>query len=341
MSKAYIATYKRVERNPGGETKDFYIQFMSKFRDYVHLFSNGKNSNPLTVFIVLALHQNDNGWAWPLRTTIQKETGLRTNNAVAEALSHLRTITIDGQPILRQYRRVVNNVRGACYYHIFPAAGGADQYPVDGLIPWDGTPEGDEGELITDTRGMDNPSYEPGADEPSAGANGGENSRGMDNPYEEELPIEETPSTAASPKSPVAQSSVSDGPRIPIARKKDQGPLGKSMGAAASPLGAPKADRPISTAEQLIARKFGKDKLTRQVAELLDKDILGADGEAHFSLNELATYDPDKFPLWIDREFDRWWADGGREGVHFVNRLRKQSAAAYKPVSFDDLFQGE
>ncbi len=50
-------------------------------------------------------------------------------------------------------------------------------------------------------------------------------------------------------------------------------------------------EREPSAAEALIAKKFGKDKLTLQVAELCRKDILGADGEAHLLQ---AAYRPDE-----------------------------------------------
>lgn len=113
-----------------------YIEVQRSFSQHLHLFNNGKNLNALAVFMFLTMSQDDNGWACPDRAAIKSGTGLRNNQAVADALSFLRHITINGLPILHQYRRYG---RGACYYHVFPNAGGIDKPPVDGLVLWEGS----------------------------------------------------------------------------------------------------------------------------------------------------------------------------------------------------------
>lgn len=321
-----IGTSKRLRRTIDKTEKTFTMEILSTFRQYLHLFSNGKNSNALAVFICIALHTNDYGWAWPKQELIMEETGLRTRNAVAEALSLLRTIVIDGHPILRQYRRVVNNIQGANYYHVFPDADGADQMPESGLVLVD-----DSRQSIIEHRRMDDPYIEEKADIADSDAKNPENPRCMDDPYiEESTKLEDTPSAAAPRKAPSAQKTA-------VFRTKKRGEVFHQPEKKPSPQPSVGAEEPVSQANKSIAALFGKERLSKADSGLLAEPIVGKDSERHASLNQLQEDAPEAFQTWIDRAYTKWRAGGGKEIKHFLHSLRVQSSNTYQPVDFDSV----
>jgi hypothetical protein len=92
------------------------------FREHLHEFNNGRNLNALGVFLCIALHADSNGWAWPGRGLLKRETGIGTEHAMTGALAHLRKIRIQGHRVFSHYR--VQNPRtkrwGRSAYLIFP-----------------------------------------------------------------------------------------------------------------------------------------------------------------------------------------------------------------------------
>lgn len=117
----------------GIHTETLYAQVSVAMRSKIHLFSNGKNINAFGVFMCIALHANKDGWSWPSRDTIMQETGISTTHAIADAVSLLRDLTIDGQRIMGHYRvREANGRWGKSAFLIFP------DIPSDGRPPFDG-----------------------------------------------------------------------------------------------------------------------------------------------------------------------------------------------------------
>ena len=98
-----------------------HAQIDVDFRAHVHLFNNGRNLNPLGVFLCVALHANEYGWAWPSRDTLMRETGISTQEAMTAALAHLRQLRIEDQRVFAHYREIGEDGRyGRSAYLIFP-----------------------------------------------------------------------------------------------------------------------------------------------------------------------------------------------------------------------------
>lgn len=98
-----------------------HAQIDVDFRSHVHLFNNGRNLNPLGVFLCVALHANEYGWAWPSRDTLMRETGISTQEAMTSALAHLRQLRIEDQRVFAHYREMGEDGRyGRSAYLIFP-----------------------------------------------------------------------------------------------------------------------------------------------------------------------------------------------------------------------------
>lgn len=102
------------------ETSRIHAQIDVAMRDHLHEFNNGKNMNALGVFLKIALHANESGWAWPSREEIKSKTGLSTEHALSAALKHLRNMTIDGQRVFAHYRVQEQGRWGRSAYLIFP-----------------------------------------------------------------------------------------------------------------------------------------------------------------------------------------------------------------------------
>jgi len=99
-----------------------HAQIDVDLRRHLHEFNNGRNLNALGVFLCVALHASEQGWAWPGRSLIKKETGIGTEHALTGALAHLRQVVIDGNRVFSHYR--VQNPEtkrwGRSAYLIFP-----------------------------------------------------------------------------------------------------------------------------------------------------------------------------------------------------------------------------
>ena len=128
-------------RSISGEHQDVYAKIDVQMRKYINLFRQNKDLNAWGVFTVIALHSNGSGWSWPSTPTIEKETGLISEEAISRAIKHLRTICIDGHVLMHHYRqRMSNGQWGRSYYHVFPEAGGIEDMPVANLVLWQPPP---------------------------------------------------------------------------------------------------------------------------------------------------------------------------------------------------------
>lgn len=119
-----ISIFNGRQRSLSTSTHAIYAQVSVELRQYLHLFHNGKNLNALGVFLAIALHADENGWAWPGRDMLMNETGIVTRDALAAALTWLRGMQIDGHPIIKQYRMHSKGRYFGSVYHLFPDSGG-------------------------------------------------------------------------------------------------------------------------------------------------------------------------------------------------------------------------
>ena len=93
--------------------KSFYIKLYGKFRD-AHL--GQLKGSPLSVFLCLALHSNDQGYSWPSISLISKEASYK-RDAVFKALKYLESLNF----IKRIRRRDLKTQKlKTNLYRIFP-----------------------------------------------------------------------------------------------------------------------------------------------------------------------------------------------------------------------------
>jgi len=96
-----------------------YVNIDVALRNYLHLFHNGHNSNALATFLCMALHVNSDGWCYPSRDTIARETALG-DRAIRNALAHLRQMRIKDKRVLAHYRKISKGKWGGSIYLLFP-----------------------------------------------------------------------------------------------------------------------------------------------------------------------------------------------------------------------------
>jgi hypothetical protein len=84
-----------------GDSAQVYVQVSVSLRQYLHLFKGSS----LSVFLCIALHADEKGWAFPKVETICSETG-KNRETVQNCLAYLRTLTIDGHRILLSYQPI-------------------------------------------------------------------------------------------------------------------------------------------------------------------------------------------------------------------------------------------
>lgn len=98
-----------------------FAQVDVNFRNHIEKFSDNGSLAPLAVFMCLALHANEGGWAWPGRDTLTRETGLKSTKTLSKALEHLRTVKIENQRVFTHYRVKLKDGRwGGSAYLLFP-----------------------------------------------------------------------------------------------------------------------------------------------------------------------------------------------------------------------------
>lgn len=99
-----------------GVQTDIYLQVSVHLRAHLHLFRGAK----LGVFLAIALHSDQRGWANPPVRLLQRETGYN-KDTVTRAITELIELTVDGHAIL--LRDQSRNLEGK-YHHtrylIFP-----------------------------------------------------------------------------------------------------------------------------------------------------------------------------------------------------------------------------
>jgi hypothetical protein len=162
-----------------------HAQIDVDLRHHLHVFWNGKNANALAVFLKIALHANEDGWAWPGRKSILRDTGISTPHALSAALRHLRGVTINGQRVFEHYRERKGKKWGRSIYLIFPDLPHGDA-PDDyeNLVVWNPKKRSKEEQAH---QNEDHPHVDdPHAEEPH-----------VDDPHHEVEPFKEEPSKGA------------------------------------------------------------------------------------------------------------------------------------------------
>ena len=110
-------------------------------RDKIHCFNTGKSCNPFAVFMAIALHTDQYGWAWPGRPRLSKETGIKS--AIGNSIKHLCEMRIEGYRVLTCWReRKDGGLWGRTLYRIFPDAWKGevefpDAFEAETMIAWD------------------------------------------------------------------------------------------------------------------------------------------------------------------------------------------------------------
>jgi len=156
-----------------GAEEVIYAEVAVALRDQIHHFNTGKSCNPFAVFMKIALHTDENGWAFPGNRSISASTGISTAHALASARTHLQNVRIDGHRVLEVYReRRLDGTFGRHLYRIFPDAwtDGLEHVPAtfdaEALTPIQTDEGGDSRDKQPD---VDNPHVDdPHAEEPHA-----------------------------------------------------------------------------------------------------------------------------------------------------------------------------
>jgi hypothetical protein len=119
-----ISIFNGRKRTLGGQTSDVHIQVSVDFRQHLALLKGA----PLAVFLAISLHSNEDGWAWPSRNLIARETGYNITT-ISKALSHLCRTTLLGQRLLLRYQpQAEDGSFKPNRYLIFPSPKEVDGY---------------------------------------------------------------------------------------------------------------------------------------------------------------------------------------------------------------------
>jgi hypothetical protein len=116
-----------------GAEEVIYAEVAVALRDQIHHFNTGKSCNPFAVFMKIALHTDEHGWAFPGNGSISASTGISTAHALASSRTHLQKVRIGGHRVLEVYReRRSDGTFGRYLYRIFPDAwtDGLDHVPA-------------------------------------------------------------------------------------------------------------------------------------------------------------------------------------------------------------------
>jgi hypothetical protein len=106
-----------------GAEEVIYAEVAVALRDQIHHFNTGKSCNPFAVFMKIALHTDEYGWAFPSNRSISAGTGISTAHALASARAHLLGVRIEDHWVLEVYReRRPDGTFGRHLYRIFPDA---------------------------------------------------------------------------------------------------------------------------------------------------------------------------------------------------------------------------
>ena len=111
-----ISIFNGRERALAANTTHIFAQVSVDFRQHLHHLKGAK----LAVFLAIALHADQNGWAYPSRATLARETGYNPDT-ITSALAALCQTTINGHRLLLKYQpQAVMGQFSSNHYLIFP-----------------------------------------------------------------------------------------------------------------------------------------------------------------------------------------------------------------------------
>jgi len=125
-----ISFFKGRQRSLGGQTSEIYAKLWVDFREYLHHFKGAR----LAVFLCIALHANEDGWAFPSYELLIKETGY-SGDTIRRALADLCALEINGHRVLLRYQAQVEEGKqfDSNRYLIFPDAAEVEEYEGIGV----------------------------------------------------------------------------------------------------------------------------------------------------------------------------------------------------------------
>lgn len=119
----------KMRRLGQGGSAAVYAQIDLEMRNYLHLLKGAR----LAILLAIALHADEDGWAWPSYSTLQRETGYSIH-AIQDALEYLCKLEINDQRVLLRYQPVGEEGRfQSNRYLIFPSSEEITQYEGQGI----------------------------------------------------------------------------------------------------------------------------------------------------------------------------------------------------------------
>jgi hypothetical protein len=165
-----ISIFNGRKRTLGGETPSVFAQVGVDFREHLHKFKGAR----LGVFLAIALHADENGWAWPSYGLLARETGYG-RDTIARALSDLCEMTVNDRRVLLRFQPYDNEAKRwmSNRYLIFPSVEEIARYEGDQCrhFPYTGNQDtGNQEPGKQDTGNADtnqsHPEQEPNEQEP-------------------------------------------------------------------------------------------------------------------------------------------------------------------------------
>jgi hypothetical protein len=121
-----ISTFASNQRTFGGAGTEqvFHMRMEARFREYLYHFKGPK----LAIFLAIALHADDQGWAWPSLSLLSKETGYNITT-ISENVTELCAMQIDRHHVLIavQAKDVTNRFK-ANRYLVLPSDAEVAEY---------------------------------------------------------------------------------------------------------------------------------------------------------------------------------------------------------------------
>ncbi len=112
-----ITIFNGRRRTLGGGESSVWAQIDVSFREHLADFKGAR----LGVFLAIALHANEEGWAWPSYKTLEAETGYEVHTII-RALGDLCRLRINGRRILLHYQSIrPDGTFDSNRYLIFPS----------------------------------------------------------------------------------------------------------------------------------------------------------------------------------------------------------------------------
>lgn len=104
-------------------TEEVYLQVTVTLRQHLHLFKGAK----FAIFMAIALHSDDHGWAKPSIPLLEQETGYN-KNTISQAIQDLCRLEIDGHRVLLAFQGRRGNRADANRYLLFPTTAEVEEY---------------------------------------------------------------------------------------------------------------------------------------------------------------------------------------------------------------------